>query len=68
MKAIVVEFTPVWSGWAPAEKMAVGRPDGTSRLKIDSDRPKTDLPQFSYGGETPPFWTWFIENPRRLSP
>ena len=68
MKAIVAEFAPVWSGWASPEKAAVVRPNGSARLKTDSDGPKADIPQLSDGDHgTPPFWTWFIENPRRIS-
>jgi hypothetical protein len=68
MKTIVVELTPVWSGWASPEKAAAARPNGSSRLKTDSARPQADLPQLSDGDHgTPPFWTWFIENPRRVS-
>jgi hypothetical protein len=69
MKAIVVEFTPVWSGWASPETAAAARLNDSSRLKTDSDRPTAGVPQFSDGDHgTPPFWTWFIENPRRVSP
>jgi hypothetical protein len=65
MKAIVAEFAPMWSGWAWAEKAAAGRAAESSRLKTDSNGPKADLPQLSDGDHgTPPFWTWFIENPR----
>jgi hypothetical protein len=68
MKAIVVEFTPVWSGWASPETAAAGRSDGSSRLKTDSARPQVELAQVSDGDHgTPPYWTWFIENPRRVS-
>jgi hypothetical protein len=68
MKAIVVEFTPVWSGWTSPEKAGAGSSADSSRLKTDSARPQAGLPQLSDGDHgTPPFWTWFIENPRRVS-
>ena len=68
MKAIVAEFAPVSSGWASPEKATARRLDGSSQLKTDSERPKADIPQLSDGDHgTPPFWTWFIENPRRIS-
>jgi hypothetical protein len=67
MKSNVAEFSPVWSGWALPEKTADARPNGSSRLKPDSERPETNLPGHSDGNHgTPPFWTWFIENPRRV--
>jgi hypothetical protein len=66
MNAIVVELMPGSSGWTSPKKVLPGLSDATSRSKTDSDRPKADLPQLSDGDHgTPPFWTWFIENPRR---
>jgi hypothetical protein len=65
MKAIAVEFTSARSRWVPPEQAVVDRPHG-SRLKTDFGRPETDLRQLSDGDQrTAPFWTWFIENPRR---
>jgi hypothetical protein len=66
MNAIVAGFTPVFSGWTSPEKAVAGLPDGSSQSKTDSDRPEADPPKLSDGDHgTPPFWTWFIENPRR---
>lgn len=66
MKAIAVEFTPVWGGWAPPEKVPTAGPNGNARMKAGSDTPNPNVPQFSDGDYgTPPFWTWFVENPRR---
>jgi hypothetical protein len=65
MKAIVAGFTPALSGWT-SEKAVALLPIGSSRAKTDSDRPKANLPRHSDGDHgTAPFWTWFIENPRR---
>jgi hypothetical protein len=64
MKAVVVEFTPAWSGWASPEKAVAERPNG----KTDWDIPRANLPQLSDDDHgTAPLWTWFIENPRESS-
>ncbi|HKP93849.1 MAG TPA: hypothetical protein VJS88_08115 [Chthoniobacterales bacterium] len=62
MKAIVVEYVPPW---VPLEKRLSGRPNGDSRFKSHSARPRADLSQHCDGDQgIPPYWTWFIENPR----
>jgi len=68
MKANVVEFSAFFGGWATPEKSAAARLAGISRSKPDSDRPEADLLEHAGGDHGPaPFWTWFIENPRRGS-
>jgi hypothetical protein len=65
MKAIMMEFMPARSGWVSPEQQVAGRPNGSSWLNTDLDKPKPDLPQLFDGDQgTSPFWTWFIENPR----
>lgn len=68
MKAMVVVFSPACNGQEPSEQPIVSRQNGAAKLEVASDRLETDLPRLSDGDQTtPPFWTWFIENPRRSS-
>jgi hypothetical protein len=68
MKAIVIVFMPPRDGEiSPAQKTAMQH--GTaSRSPIDLDRGSKAFPPLTTPDRTPaPFWTWFIENPRRCN-
>jgi hypothetical protein len=67
MKAMVVVFSPACNGQEPSEQSIASRHNGAAKLEVASDRPKTDLSRLPNDDQkTPPFWTWFLENPRRV--
>jgi hypothetical protein len=65
MKAIVIVFMPSRYGQVSSEQ-TTSRDNRAGGLEVVSYGPKTDLPRLSKSDQTtPPFWTWFVENPRR---
>ena len=66
MKAIVIVFMPSRYGQVSSEQTA-SRDTSSGALQVVSDEPKTELARLSNSDQTiPPFWTWFVENPRRV--
>ena len=65
MNAIVIVFIPSRDAQSLTEQTARPRVIDLLPQSIDSDQPKTVLHQISDRDQTtPPFWTWFVENPR----
>jgi len=63
MNAIVVVFIPADDGQLPAQQ-AAGDNLAILRQGLGLGMAKTDSRQTSDRNQTsPPFWTWFIENP-----
>jgi hypothetical protein len=65
MSAIVIVFMPGHDGRLVTEQAAALRAVDSSPQSTDSGNTRSGLGQTSDLDETtPPFWTWFIENPR----
>jgi hypothetical protein len=67
MNAIVIVFTPGHDAQPVTEQVTAARMVGPlPPPATDSDNTRADRRQTSNRDQTPPpFWTWFIENPRR---
>jgi hypothetical protein len=67
MKAIVVVFVPNKNGEASPDKTLVAQGRSASLARVVSGRDPRAVSRLTIADKTPaPFWTWFIENPRRL--
>ena len=68
MKAIVIVFMPARNEEAATEQSLALRSAGTSQLPTNLAHAQDRFPQLPDSNQTtPPFWTWFIENPRHAS-
>jgi hypothetical protein len=64
MNAIVIVLVPTQDGQPLTEQAGVARGLDIWR-SVDQDNGNADVGKTSSRRETtPPFWTWFIENPR----
>jgi hypothetical protein len=61
MKAILVVFNAAGDGRASSEPMlGIGPRERSQQLAVLN----SDAGQLRHDQSPPPFWTWFIENPR----
>jgi hypothetical protein len=68
MKAIVIVFMPARDGEISPTQTTAMQDSSASRLPIDLDQGPKAFPRLTIPDTTPaPFWTWFIENPRRCN-
>jgi hypothetical protein len=66
MSAIVIVSMPAPEGQLVTEQAAALRVVDPLPQSTESDNTRAELPEASNRDQmTPPFWTWFIENPRR---
>jgi hypothetical protein len=65
MNAIVIVLVPTQDGQPLTEQAGVVPGLDIWQWRVGQDNGNTDLRKTSSRKEvTPPFWTWFIENPR----
>jgi hypothetical protein len=66
MNAIVIVFIPVPDGQRCEEQPVLGGRFDILPRSANLEKTRGRLSQFTdWNQKTPPFWTWFIENPRR---
>jgi hypothetical protein len=65
MNAIVIVLAPTQDGHPLTEQAGAVPGLDIWKWSVGQDRGNTDLRNISGRNQTiPPFWTWFIENPR----
>jgi hypothetical protein len=65
MNAIVIVLVPTQEGQPSTEQAAVAPGLEVWQCRVDQDNGNAGLGETSSGQQRiPPFWTWFIENPR----
>jgi len=68
MKAIVVVFMPNPNGEASPDQTLVAQERRASSATVVSDPGTRAISRLAIADKAPaPFWTWFIENPRRCN-